>query len=453
MPVNRLLRALAVLLVAGWTVAALGASVDAHSGKQSYIYISLFDDGVDGRVEIPTADLEAVLGLEFGATASAAEQAAEANASLIRTYVADHFALGQDATTWALEFGDVGILPEAGNYAVVPFVVVDEFDGAPRSFVVEFDAIIHANDQKDALLHIENDWGTGTFANEDDPIANFSIGRTVQEITLDDPSMVSSVLGARGVGSDAVRTNIDQILFVVALVLPIGLVARGSTVFGRAPALSEVARRLGTLFAVAVAAHSITLWIVALGVVDLTERTTSALVAVALLVLAAYAMWPPARRHEHVVVAVLSLLQGLGLGTAFLASRLDRFDGIMPLVAFHLGVEIALVIVAALALAVLLPLRRTVAAPVMLYGTGVALCGYAIGWLIERIGDTSVSMEEVANPLRVWPRNLWIVAGVVVAAAALYGWTASRGRLRPIADAPAVSDPETVTRDESLVSP
>ncbi len=451
--VTRYLRPLLALLVAGCTIAAVGSNAQAHSGKQSYIYLGLFDDGVDGRVEIPTADLESVLGLEFGTSPDAAAATAEENASLIRNYVGDHFGLGEGSTRWDLEFGDVGILPEAGNYAVVPFEVVRDFDSAPRSFVVEFDAIIHANDQKDALLHIENDWGTGTFANEDDPIANFSVGRTVQEITLDDASIVSSVLGARGVGSDAVRTNIDQILFVIALILPVGLVVRGSTAFGRAPSLTETARRLGALLGVSIVAHSLTLWIVGLGIVELTARTTSILMAAALLVLAVFAMWPPTRPRELTVVGILGLVQGLGLGTAFLASNLDRFDGIMPLVGFHLGVEIAIAIVAALTMAVLLPLRRTVLAPAVLYGTALVLCGYSIGWLIERVGDTSISMEEVANPLRVWPRNFWIVVGVVVAAGALYGWSASRGRLRPIAEPPAVSDPETTARDESLVSP
>jgi hypothetical protein len=450
---TRCLRPLLLLLVAGCSIAAIGSNAQAHSGKQSYIYLGLFDDGVDGRVEIPTADLASVLGLEFGASPAAAAATAEENASLIRNYVGDHFGLGQGSTRWDLVFGDVGILPEAGNYAVVPFEVVRDFDSAPRSFVVEFDAIIHANDQKDALLHIENDWGTGTFANEDDPIANFSVGRTVQEITLDDSSIVSSVLGARGVGSDAVRTNIDQILFVVALVLPVGLVLRGSTVFGRAPSLPETARRLGALLGISIVAHSLALWIVGLGIVEPSARTTSILMAAALLALAVFSVWPAARRHELVVVGALGLAQGLGLGTAFLASNLDRFDGIMPLVGFHLGVEIAIAIVAALTMAVLIPLRRTALAPVALYGTALVLCGYAVGWLIERVADTSISMEEVANPLRVWPRNLWIVLGVVVVSAALYGWTASRGRLRPIAEPPAVSDPETTARDESLVSP
>lgn len=450
---TRFLRPLLLLLVAGCTIAAAGSNAQAHSGKQSYIYLGLFDDGVDGRVEIPTVDLASVLGLEFGTSPEAAETTAEENASLIRSYVSEHFGLGEGSTSWDLEFGDVGILPEAGNYAVVPFRVLRDFESTPRSFVVEFDAIIHANDQKDALLHIENDWGTGTFANEDDPIANFSVGRTVQEITLDEASIVTSVLGARGVGSDAVRTNIDQILLVVALVLPVSLVVRGSTVFGRAPSLAEVARRLAALLGVSIAAHSLTLWLVGLGVIELTARTTSVLVAAALLVLAVFSVWPPARRHELAVVGVLGLAQGLGLGTAYLASSLDRFDGVMPLVAFQLGVEIAVVIVAALAMAVLLPLRRTLLAAVALYGTALVLCGYAIGWLIERVGDTSISMERVANPLRVWPRNFWIVAGVVVGAGALYGLAASRGRLRPIAEPPAVSDPETTARDESLVSP
>ena len=327
-----------------------------------------------------------------------------------------------------------------------------DFDSAPRSFVIEYDAIIHANDQKDALLHIENDWGSASFANESDPIIGFSVGQTVQTVTLSDASTLESIGGARGLGTDAVRTGIDQLLFVVALVMPIGLVARGRSVSDPAPTLTAVARRLVRLLVVSIVAHSTTLWLVGLGVIDLSARLTSILVAVALLAMALYAAWRFGGRHEDIVVGGLSLLQGLGLGLAFTATRLDRYDSVLPLFAFNLGVEVAVLVITALVLAVVLPLRRTALAPVVLYGGAIAIAGYAIGWLIERIGDTSISMEKIANPLRVWPRNLWIVVGVALTMGALYWWTASRGRLRPIDGQPSGDDTSPAPRTGELVN-
>jgi hypothetical protein len=450
--VIRRTKPLLLLLALAALVVGAGSTAAAHSGKQTYLYVSLFDDGVDGRIEFPAADLGDVLGLDFGSSAGRAAEVADANAAEITAYVADHFAIGDGEADWDVEFGDVEILPVAGNYIVVPFTVQRDFDAAPRSFVMEFDGIIHANDQKDALLHIENDWRSAQFANEDDPIAGFSVGQTVQTVTITDVSMVESIAAGRGLGTDAVRTGIDQLLFVVALVVPIGLVARGRSVSDPAPTMPVVARRLARLLGISIVAHSATLWLVGLGVIDPSTRTTSILVALALLAMALYGVIRFGGRNDGVVVGILSLVQGLGLGLAFTATRLDRYDTLLPLLSFNLGVEVAVLIIAALTLAVTLPLRRTALAPIALYGSAVAIAAYAIGWLVERVGNTSISMEKVANPLRVWPRNLWIVIVIALAGTAVHWWTASRGRLRPLDGTPPDDDTSSAHRTGELVS-
>lgn len=449
---TRRLKTLLLLLLAASAVIVGGSTASAHSGKQTYLYIDLFDDGVDGRIEFPAADLGSVLGLDFTTNARQATDVAAANAAEIRAYVADHFAIGDGEADWDVVFGAVEILPVAGNYVVVPYTVQREFDTAPRSFVMEFDGIIHANDQKDALLHIENDWRSAQIANEDDPIVGFSIGQTVQTVTISDASRIDMIATGRGLGTDSVRTGIDQLLFVVALVVPVGLVARGRSVSDPAPTMRAVARRLGRLIGISVVAHSATLWLVGLGAIDLSARTTSILVALALLALAVYAVVRFGGRHEGVVVGVLSLLQGLGLGLAFTATRLDRYDTLLPLLSFNLGVEVAVLVIAALTLAVTLPLRRTALAPIALYGAAIAIAGYSIGWLFERIGDTSISMEKIANPLRVWPRNLWIVIAIALAGGAVHWWTASRGRLRPLDGPPSDDDVSSAPRTGELVN-
>ena len=441
-----------LVLFAAATVIGAGSSASAHSGKQTYLYVNLFDDGVDGRIEFPAADLAAVLDLEFGTDPGQAARVADANAAEIQSYVADHFAIGDGEEDWDIEFGAVEILPVAGNYILVPYTVQREFDAAPRSFVMEFDGIIHANDQKDALLHIENDWRSAQFANEADPIIGFSAGQTVQTVTINDTSTFESMGAVRALGTDTMRTSTDQILFVVALVVPIGLVARGRTVSDPAPTLPAVARRLTRLLVISIVAHSATLWLVGFGVIDLSARLTSILVAVALLALAFYAVVRFGGRHEDVVVAVLGLVQGLGLGLAFTSTHLDRYDTLLPLLAFNLGVEVAVLVIAAMVLAITLPLRRTALAPIVLYGAAIAIAGYAIGWLYERIGDTSISMEKIANPLRVWPRNLWIVIAVALAGGAVYWWTASRGRLRPVDGQPSDDDSSPAPRTGELVN-
>ena len=80
----------------------------------------------------------------------------------------------------------------------------------------------------------------------------------------------------------------------------------------------------------------------------------------------------------------------------------------------------------------LVTLRRTRVAGAVAVGLGAALAGYGVAWLFERLFDSDWPIEEVANPLRVWPRNLIFVGLAIVVAAAIRQFDSRSGRLRPI---------------------
>ena len=428
-----------LLLVATIVTALVGVLLGlahpaaAHSGKQSYVYLNTYDDGLDGRVEYPARDLGPVLGIDFTDDPAVALTAATANAEAIRAYTAEHLEIGDADSTWGLSFdGAIDVLPVGvGPYIVVPFVVEERFESAPRELVVTYDGIIHTNDQKDAFLLFENDWGTAVFQNEAEEFVGFSVGRTTQIVELDDASMLSSMAGVRGLGTDAVRAGIDHLLFVVALLLPVGLLVAGGRVTDPAPTVESVVRRAAGVLGVYAAAHSITLWVIGLGGLSLPDRLVTSLVAASLLVAALYAVVPFTSRHLA-LVATLGVVQGLGFGLQFNALDLDRRQPVQSLLAFNVGIAVAVLVISTLVLALLLVLRRTVAAAAVLYGGAAMTAAYAVAWLVERIGDSDLDIERVANPWRVWPRNFWIALVIIGVAAGLYSWSASRGKLRPV---------------------
>ena len=432
----------------------IAAPAGAHSGKQSYVYLDMFDDAIEGRVEFPARDLGPLLGVDFTENPDTALAVTLANAEAIQAYTAEHIALGDGTTEWDISFDqDVGVLPvSVGPYILVPFVVEQSFDSAPREFTVTYDGIIHSNDEKDAFLLFENDWGTAVFQNEADEFVGFSVGRTTQSVTLDDVGSLSSMAGVRGLGTDAVRTGIDALLFVIAILLPVALLVPRGRLSDPAPSTESVLRSSARTLGVFAAAHSITLWIVGLGGIDLPDRLTTSLVAASLLVAAASVVaWPRTSSSARLaLIGGLGVVQGLGFGLAFNGFGLDRRQPVQSLIAFNIGIEVAVIVIAALVLPVLLLLRRTKAAGVVLYGTAIVIAGYAVAWLVERIGDNDLDIESVANPFRVWPRNLFIMLGVMAISAGFLAWSASREKLRPV-ESP--TDTRTSDRpDDALVS-
>jgi HupE / UreJ protein len=425
------LRLLLVCIAATFAASIPTGVASAHSGVQSYVYLSIHDDGLEGRVEFPAADLGRVLGIEFPAAADELLGVAEANDQSIRNYAAEHLTIGDAGSDWPLDFEGVSVLDAAGGYVLVDFTVDRVFDSAPRSFDVTFDGIIHDDPQKDALLIIENDFASATFDNESDFLLGFSAGQETQRVELESGSAWSSVAAVRGLGTDAVREGIVHLLFIVAMVLPVALVATGHRVTGGAPSVATSMRRLGRVFVAYAASHSAVLWLIGLTALDPAARVVGTLVALSLLAVAVHAVVGRAD-HEVAVIAALAAVQGLGFGFTFLERQLDRSSQLLSLIGFNLGIEVAAVIVVALVVPLLLLIRRTVVAAPALYGGAVAIGAYAVGLTIEQLADVDLGTDRVGNPLRVWPRNLWIMVAATIAAALVAWWAASRGRLRPL---------------------
>lgn len=437
------------LLVVVYLLAG-GPTASAHSGKQSYVYLGFYDDDIDGRIELPVGDLGPVLGIDFGSTPAAITSAVEENRDEIMSYVESHVALASvDGDAWDLEFGEPTVLNLGPrSYVLFPFDVDEDFDGAPREVVVEFDAIIEADDQKDALLHIENDVRSGVLKNESNPLLGFSTGQTVQTVSLGTAPTLTQLGELRGLGSDGVRTGAVHILFVGVLMAPIALLARRGGFADPAPSNTAVLRRAAVALAAYGGGVAITLWLTGLGVIDVSSRVVVAATSISLLAVSVWAVvaWrrPSVTVHEPTVVAVLGLLQGLGFGFTFVGDKLDQSRAVLSLVGFTVGVVVAVLVVAALALLPMMLLRRTPLAPLVLIAV-VALGGfYAGAWILEGALDADWSFDRrFANPWRVWPRNLVLALVVAGIAAGLRTAFASRNALRPVG---SVGDPAT---DES----
>lgn len=426
-----------ILLVATLAVAVVGlvpTPAAAHSGKQSYFYISIFDDGVEGRIEIPIVDLGPALGLDLGGSLADIRAAVEDARAEITDYVRAHVALADASGPWSLEFGQVRLLPtENGPYAVVPYVVTDTFDSVPRTFTATFEAIIEADPEKDALLLIEDDWRSATFDNGSGHLLGFSTGLTVQEVVLDDAGTLSSMAEIRGLGSDSVRNGIDLMLVVVGLIVSVVLLPAGRSRSDIATSreLGGRARRTFVPFGGAVAFGSMLSGLV---VVDLPVRLLALLMAAALAAVAVHAAVaryrPEFRSAEVWLAAIAGSAVGLELGRWFVFYGLDRARPIVGWVAFVVGALIAMALVALFVGIPLYLIRRTRFATPVLVGSAVVLVGYALGWAGEAILDTDVAMAEIANPLRVWPRNAWFVLVAIAAAAGVRAFEGRAGRLR-----------------------
>lgn len=455
--VPRLALALSSLLVALLVVVGLApATASAHSGKQSYLFVSFFGDGIEGRAEIPVGDLGPVLGIDFPDAPGGLDNAVDAYSAEIEAYVAEHTGLGTATENWELDYGTTSILAtENGPYVVLDFVVDEDIDNVPRSFVASFSVIIESDPERDALLVIQDDWSGAIFNNEERPLLGFSVGMTEQTVVLEDASTLSSVAAVRGIGTNEFRAGIDLLLLVAAATATMILVPFRRNESTPRP-LSTVGRSAAACTGIFVLAFTITLWVVGLGVVALPTRATAAIIAGALALQAVYLtaarFRPSARRLATAVFALAGGALGLGLGAAFVLRELDRSRPMTGLVAFQVGVLVAALLVALFVGAPLLLLRRTRYAAALVGVLSAVFLGSAIALLSALPANDDRLIREIAKPLRVWLRNTWFVLLAVAAAGAVRTIEQRAGRLRS-SDVQTSPAPESFDAPSEMASP
>ena len=66
-----------------------------HSGDQSYVYLDIFDESIEGSIHYPVEDLNEVLGLDIPDDPEGATAWAEANPEIIGGIIAKHEILQQ----------------------------------------------------------------------------------------------------------------------------------------------------------------------------------------------------------------------------------------------------------------------------------------------------------------------------------------------------------------------
>ena len=402
-------------------IVGMAAPAGAHRLNESYLYFDVLSDGLEGRLEVRVEDLTEVLGLEIPDDEPAAVEAIQGQLGLIHDYASQHVTLrGPDGALWPLSYGDFSYLDtKNGAFVQLAFEVDTLTDSSPQSWEVEFDIFFDELPDNRAFVLIGSYWEGGVFENESDEFALFSPGETVQMIDLDDPSWWKGFRQTVKLGIDHIEIGTDHILFILVLVLPSVLVARGMQ-WSPAPNFSSSLWRVLKIATMFTIAHSITLTLGGLGVVDLPTKPVEVLIAVSIAAAAAHNLWPKFANREWLIAFGFGLFHGLGFAGLLSDLGLDRTRRFSSLLGFNVGIELGQLAIIILIFPVLFILRRTWIYMWILRLGSVLMAVVAFGWMFERLLERQVFFVEFVDRALKFPRVL--VPYAIAAAAAVWFW-------------------------------
>lgn len=208
----------------------------------------------------------------------------------------------------------------------------------------------------------------------DGTIEEHLVDGTAPEVTLRGPTMDLSAWVLLGL--EHVLGGLDHLAFLLGLLL-----------------VSTLDRRLLITITAFTVAHSLTLGLSVLGLVQLSSAPVEACIALSVLLLAREALRPEAvsltRRAPWLVAALFGLVHGLGFSGALREVGLPEGSLVSALLGFNLGVELGQLAFVGGALGVV-GIARFLSASAQLTTGLQKLSAYGIGalgglWLIQRV--------------------------------------------------------------------
>ncbi len=362
----------------------LGSNAWAHATAENYVWINAQENHLEGRFEVRLEDLRNKLGLEIPNDFDAAQQAVEASERVAQQYLEQHFALSAEGRPLPIEFGKTTLFRAKGlgHFAQYAFRTAEGDTG--EKLTIQNTLFFEDDPFHRSLLLVEYDKRNGKEYGAEHTALVFSPANSEQVLDFNDVGGLLSKKAFVWQGMLHIWIGIDHILFLVALLIPAVLV-RSENRWVPVDNFKATLWKTFKIVTVFTVAHSITLALAALEIIQLPSRLVESIIAVSIVVVALNNIYPIFRDGVLGIIFLFGLFHGLGFASVMGELPFRMQDLVWVIVAFNIGVEIGQLAIVAVIVPAMYWMRTTsfYRNLVPLYGSLflAAIAGY---WFAER---------------------------------------------------------------------
>jgi len=371
-------------LVLFCALAALSVPVgtaSAHKPSDAYLRLDVRGAELRGRLDVSLRDLEQALGLDQNGDGAITWGEVRSREAELARYLTERVVLRGDAAVCPLRAGELRIV-KRGDGAYAALDVAATCVSAPAKLAVDYRLFADLDSTHRGLLRL----GVGATTETGVLVP----GGAAREIALSGGGAGAELAQFVGQGMFHIFIGFDHILFLLALLFPAVLRRED----GRWIAAANLRAVLGDALKIVTAftiAHSITLTLAALGVLQLPGRLVEAAIAVSVIVAALNNLMPVMSGTRWWVAFSLGLLHGFGFFGVLAELGLERGELALPLLGFNVGVELGQLCIVAVFLPVAFFARHSWAYQrLAVVGGSAAIATLALLWSVERIFDTEI---------------------------------------------------------------
>lgn len=358
----------------------LAFPASAHKPSDSYLNLSVEGTRVLGQWDIALRDLDYAMGLDGNGDGAITWGELRARETEVTAYAMPRLKVRSEGLECTPR--PTGYLVDNhtdGAYAVLRFAA----DCAKAGVLeVNYNLFFDLDPQHRGLLRFESAGKTRT--------AIFSPAQTSQRLEPEGGNPFAQFLEFGREGVWHIWIGFDHILFLLTLLLPAVLERRDGQwrmVTEFRPALVNVLK-IVTAFTVA---HSITLTLATLGVVELSSRWVESAIAVSVILAALNNLYPLITKKLWMIAFAFGLIHGFGFASVLADLDLPRQALLLALVGFNLGVEVGQLAIVCAFFPLAFWLRDSwFYRKAALVGGSVLVAVVGSVWLAERLFDLRV---------------------------------------------------------------
>ncbi|WP_343674248.1 HupE/UreJ family protein [Chitinophaga sp.] len=396
----------------------------AHPMPSSVVTLSVLETSISGEAKMPLLDLEGALKME-------ADNNLNVNTQFFKNYFHQHIKAFSGQTLWATTIDSIGteenVDINVGNYreVVVWFKMAPPAGKSLRSFLFDYDVIVHQIITHSILVFLKNDWKNGLHAeNSGEPLGvittNFKIGKFEPlTVDLEEGSWWKGFKSMLELGMQHIQEGTDHLLFLIVLLLPATLVATGKKWAGYAGTKYSLTRLLKIVTSFTIG-HSITLLIGALGWCRPPAQPIEVLIALSILVSAIHALRPVFPGKEFFVAGGFGLIHGMAFAAALSGMGLGARILALSILGFNLGIELMQLFIVALIIPWLILLSQTKMYRWFRIAGAVTAGIVSIAWIVERC--TGIPNFITGLIAAAYEYAIWAIVGLAVFSIGCYVW-------------------------------
>jgi hypothetical protein len=361
-----------------WLMATLllaSATCLAHKQSDSYLSLSVNGQSLTGQWDIALRDLDFAIGLDVDRSGQITWGEVHQRRDAIARYALQHLRNGTNASsTCPLRAGALLIDEHVdGNYAVLQFS--GECAASTARIGIWYSLMEDLDPNHRGLLDLRS---AGT--NRSHVLVNDS---SLTWLRIDRVQHWQQFQTFVAEGVRHIWLGYDHILFLFTLLLP-AVVIRKQREWHARTSLRESAIDILKVVTAFTLAHSLTLSLAALGVLQLPSRWVESAIAFTVLLGAGNILYPVVRERRWLLALGFGLIHGLGFASVLGDLGLTAGNLIQALIGFNVGVELGQVAIVLVLMPLAFMVRQTRFYRLLLPGGATVIGCLAVYWMITR---------------------------------------------------------------------